>query len=184
MRLVRHTAIALVALAAVLCGVVSSSRADPARPQACNLRGSWVAKTAEADRYMQALNPTSSEIRLTHGALSATFTRTTFTFGGLSLGLVGKLGQSTLREVFDIEAVAPYRVRGTRIALGKGTYKIHYVSAKLTQHGRTTALRLPNSALDTPASSVPYSCTPRVLHLTVAPGGTARGVMLALRRTR
>ena len=133
---------------------------------------------------MQALNPTSSEIHLTQGALSATFTRTTFTLGGLSLGLVGRLGRSTLREVVDIEAVAPYRVRGSRIELGAGTYKIHYVSAKLTRSGRTTALRLPNSSIRTPSSSVPYSCTPRVLHLTVAPGGTARGVMLALQRER
>jgi len=181
---VRHATIALAVLAAVLGGVVTSSRAQPTDAQACTLRGSWVANTAEADRYMQALNPTSSEIRLTQGSLSATFTRTTFTLGGLSLGLVGKLGQSTLREVVDIEATAPYRVRGNRISLGRGTYKIHYVSAKLTQRGRTTALRLPNSAIATPASAVPYSCTARVLHLTVAPGGTGRGVSLALQRER
>jgi hypothetical protein len=184
MPLLRPTAIALAALAVVLVlgGVVPSSRAETSTPQACNLRGSWVANTAEANRYMTALNPTASTIHLTHGALSATFTRTTFTFGGLSLGLVAQLGQSTLREVIDIEAVAPYRVRGSRLALGRGTYKIHYVSAKLTRSGRTTALHLPNSAISTPASSVPYSCTPRVLHLAVAPGGSTDSVSLALRR--
>lgn len=184
MHRLRLTAIGVAGIVAILAGSVSSSRAESSAPQACNLRGSWVASASEASRYMAALNPTSSTIELTSGSLSATFTRTTFTFGGLSLHLVGKLGESTLREVVDIEAEAPYHVRGSHVDLGGGTYKLHYISAKLTRRGRTTALRLPNSAIATPPRSVPYSCTPRVLNLQVSPGGTGRGVTLALRRER
>jgi hypothetical protein len=178
----RHAAIALAVLAAVLGGIVSSSRAAPSEPQACNLRGSWVAGTAEANRYMSALSPGATEIRLTSGALTATFTRTTFTLGGVGLHLVGKLGGTTIKEEVDIEGVAPYRVRGSRLALGRGTYKVNYVHATITVQGRTKPLRLPSSSVATPGSSVPYSCTPRVLHLTVAPGGTGRGVSLAMQR--
>jgi hypothetical protein len=177
-------AVTLVAVAGATVASVGSSRASPAAPSACNLRGSWVANTAEADRYMSELNPTSSEIHLTSGALTATFTRTTFTFGGLSLHLVGRLGRSTLKEVIDIEGVAPYHVRGTRVELGRGTYKIHYVSAKLIRSGRTTRLRLPSSSIATPPRAVPYSCTPRVLQLTIAPGGSSSTVLLALQRER
>jgi hypothetical protein len=184
MRPWRLAAIAVASLVAVLAGSVASSHAEPSAPQACNLRGSWVASTSEASRYMAALNPTSSTIELASGSLTATFTRTTFTFGGLSLHLVGKLGRSTLREVVDIEAEAPYHVRGSHVDLGNGTYKIVYISAKLTRNGRTTTLRLPNSSIATPPSAVPYSCTPRVLHLQVSPGDTGHGVTLALRRTR
>ena len=177
-------AVILVAAAGATVASVGSSQASPAASSACNLRGSWVANTAEADRYMSALNPTSSEIHLTSGALSATFTRTTFTFGGLSLHLVGKLGRSTLKEIVDIEGVAPYHVRGAWVELGRGTYKIHYVSAKLIRNGRTTRLSLPSSSIATPPSAVPYSCTPRELHLTIAPGGSSTSVMLALQRER
>ena len=175
--------ISTTAVAALALGVASSS-ADPTSTQACNLRGSWVASAQEANRYMQALNPTSTAIALTSGSLTATFTRTTFTFGGVGLHLTGQLGRSMLREEVDIDASAPYRVRGSRLALGKGTYKIVYVNAKLTQNGRTTTLRLPNSSIATPPSSLPYSCTPSVLRLTITPGGTGSRVTLPLRRER
>ena len=184
MQPMRHAAIAVAALAVVLGGLVSSSRAEPTRPQACNLRGSWVAGTQEASRYMAALSPGAADIRLTSGALTATFTRTTFTLGGLGLHLVGKLGGTTIKEEVDIEGVSPYRVHGSRLGLGRGSYKVHYVRATITVQGRTKPLRLPNSSIATPPSSVPYSCTPRVLQLAVAPGGVGGGVSLALRRER
>jgi len=180
----RLAAMILATAAAGLGGVVASSHAEPSAPSACNLRGSWVASTDEADRYMTALNPTSTDLHLTSGALSATFTRTTFTFGGLSLMLVGRLGRSTLKEEVDIEGVAPFHVRGSHIDLGAGHYKIHYISARLIRAGRTTQLHLPSSSLATPSSSVAYSCTPRLLHLEVAPGGSSRSVTLALQRER
>lgn len=132
---------------------------------------------------MQALNPTATEIRVVGGSLTVTFDRHTYTFGGLSLMLVGKLGHTTIKEEVDIEATAPYTVRGTRIALGKGTYKLHYVHVKLILPGATKTIRLPDQALDTPPSSVAYRCTPRTLRLSV-PTLSGSGVTLALQRER
>jgi hypothetical protein len=56
------------------------------------------------------------------------------------------------------------------------------VNAVLIQNGRQTNLRLPASSVRTPGSSVGYSCSPRVLHLAVAAGGTGDAVPLALQR--
>jgi hypothetical protein len=182
MRPSRCAAIVLAAAATLGGAAAGSSRAESAAPQACNLRGSWVAGTGEANRYMSALNPTSASIELKSGSLTATFTRTQFTFGGLSLMLVGTLGRSTIKEEVDIEASAAYHVRGSRLVFGAGTYNAHYVSAVLIQNGRRTNLRLPASSIRTPGSSVAYSCSPGMLHLAVAAGGTGDAVPLALQR--
>ena len=183
MRRSRFAAIALAATATLGGAVAGSSHAESSALQACNLRGSWVAGTGGANRYMSALNPTSTSIELRRGSLTATFTRTQFTFGGLSLMLVGTLGRSTLKEEVDIEATAPYHVRGSRVVFGPGTYRAHYVSAVLIQNGRQTNLRLPASSVRTPGSSVGYSCSPHTLRLAVAAGGTGDAVPLALQRS-
>ena len=98
--------IAVVALAPVSAASTSSG-------QACNLRGSWVANTAVTSQYFQALNPTTGDIRVTSGALSATFDRGRFSLGSIGLHLVGTKGQTTIKEEIDLQSEAPYTVRGT-----------------------------------------------------------------------
>ena len=133
---------------------------------------------------MQALNPTTTRITVTRGALSATFDRGTFTFGGIGLELMGRKGRTSIKEQVDMEAVAPYRSRGGRIALGEGSYKLQYVSVVLVLAGGiSTPVRLPNQSVDTPAQTVPYTCTGRTLRLHVpTPAGGA--VTLTLRAER
>ena len=65
-------ALALAAIVGVL--PVSPTSAAPANATSCNLHGSWVANNAETARYVAAINPTTSAITVTSGALSATFT--------------------------------------------------------------------------------------------------------------
>jgi hypothetical protein len=180
MRAVRWTA-SIAAVGALAAALAATTGAAPSGTSACNLRGSWVAGTAEANRYMGALNPTASEITVARGSLTATFDRGTYTFGGLSLILVGKLGHTKIKEEVDIEATAPYTVRGTRIALGKGSYKLHYVHVQLIIPGGSKTIHLADQALDTPPSSVAYRCTPRTLRLTV-PTTAGSGVALNLQR--
>ena len=159
------------------------SSAASARADACNLRGSWVASTAETTRYVQAINPTTTEIRVTSGALSATFADGRLTVGSIGLKLKGRKGRATIKQEIDIEAVAPYRVAGSRLALGRGTYKLIYISNVIkTSSGVTVNANLPNVNTPTPPSTVAYSCTPSTLRLHVAAG--ASGVTLTLRRDR
>jgi hypothetical protein len=170
-----------VAIGAVSVAPLSSASTNAA--QACNLRGSWVASTAETNRYLRAINPTTTDIRVTSGALSATFHRGTLTVGSLGLRLTGRNSTSRLEQEIDIQAVAPYRVNGGRLALGRGTYKLVYISTVvITSSGITVPVDLPNQRRATPPSSVPYSCTPSTLRLRVAAG--AGGVTLTFRRDR
>lgn len=172
----------LAGLAAAGLGV-SSAAAEPAASEACNLRGSWIASTAETNRYMQRLNPTTTAITVTSGALSATFDRGTFTFGSLGLKLKGRKGATKIKEEIDLEAVAPYRVAAGRLTLGRGTYKLRYISVVITtSSGVTTPVRLPSQSVATPGNAVPYSCTPSVLRLQVPVG--ASGVTLTMQRDR
>ena len=175
---------ALLLAAAVAAGVASAAGASGSSSQACNLRRSWVASNAETNRYMQALNPTTTAITVTRGALSATFDRGTFTFGGIGLELTGRKGGTTIKEQVDMEAVAPYRSRVGRIALGAGSYKLRYVNVELIlASGVSAPVRLPNQSVGTPPRTLPYTCTPRTLRLNVPTpaGGT---VTLTLRAER
>ncbi|HET9243626.1 MAG TPA: hypothetical protein VFN99_09280 [Gaiella sp.] len=162
---------------------VPVSSAGSVAGQACNLRGSWVASTAETNRYLRAINPTTTDVRATSGALSATFDRATLTVGSLGLRLTGRKGATTIKQELDVAAVAPYRVNGGRLALGRGTYKLVYVrSVVITSSGVTVPLDLPAQRRATPPSSVAYSCTPGTLRLRVA--AAAGGVTVAFRRDR
>ena len=177
-----HRALLLTTLLAAL--LASSSTAAPSGAQACNLRGSWVASTAETNRYLRAINPTTTAITVQSGALSATFDRGTFTFGSLGLKLEGRKGQTRLEEEIDIEAVAPYRAAAGQLSLGRGTYKLRYVSVVITtSSGTSTSVRLSNQSVSTTPSAVPYTCTPSALRLRV-PVATGGGVTLNLRRDR
>lgn len=163
--------------------LVPLSSAAPETTSACNLRGSWVASAAETNRYLRAINPTTTDIRATSGALSATFGRGTLTVGSLGLRLTGRTGSTTIKQEVDIAAVAPYRVNGSRLALGRGTYKLVYVSSVVvTSSGTVLPLDLPPQRRATPPSSVAYSCTPSTLRLRVAAG--VDGVQITFRRDR
>lgn len=177
----------LLALFAALsaCLPVSGSSAAPGAAAACSLPGSWVASTAETNRYMQALNPTTTAITVTSGALSATFDRGTFTFGSLGLKLKGRKGAISIKEELDIEAVAPYTAAAGRISLGRGTYKLRYISVVITtSSGTTVPVRLPSTSTATPRGAAAYTCTPSTLRLRVPLGGGDRGVTLTLQRDR
>ncbi len=175
----------VLALAVAVIGtlvLVPFSAASPSSAQACNLRGSWVANTAVTNQYFQALNPTTGDIHVTSGALSATFARGRFSLGSIGLHLVGTKGQTTIKEEIDLQSEAPYTVRGTSIVLGRGTYKLVYINVVLTTHGKSKQVNLPTHALSTPGHSLSYSCTPNVLQLHVPVG--ARTVTLTMRRDR
>lgn len=166
------------------CLPVSGSSAATVATEACNLRGSWVANTAESTRYMRALNPTTTTITVTSGALSATFDRGSFTFGSLGLKLKGRKGATRIKQEIDIEAVAPYSAAAGRISLGRGTYKLRYISNVITtSNGVTVPVRLPSTSIATPRGGAGYTCTPNTLHLRVPLGGD-RGVVLTLQRDR
>jgi hypothetical protein len=174
----------ILGVTAVSVMVAPLSSAAPIGSQACNLRGSWVANTAETARYIGALNPTTTQIQVTSGALSATFDSGRLTVGAIGLKLTGRKGATRLKQEIDIEAVAPYRVAGSRLALGRGTYKLVYISSVITtSNGATVAVDLPNISTATPPSSVPYSCTPGTLRLRVSAGARG-GVTLTMRRDR
>jgi len=168
-------------LALAVAGLaVTAVLGAPAAPAACRLAGSWVAGTAQVNRYFHATNPTATRLAVARGGLTATFDHGTFVFGGLGIGLKAELGSTKLAQEIDIEAAAPDRSAAGRIVLSRGTYKLHYVRAKLTTHQRITRLiRLPDQSSSTPGGAVPYSCTGSTLRLRV-PVGAARGVTLTL----
>jgi hypothetical protein len=182
MRRSHVTSIVLALAAALVAAFAPFGAATPLRAQACNLRGSWVANNAETQRYVQAINPTTGNIEVTSGALSATFDHGRFHFGSLGLHLVGTKGQTTIKEEIDIEASAPYHVVGRNLALGAGTFKLTYIDVILITHGRQAIVHLPNQSTATPRQTLAYSCTPSALHLHVAAG--AAGVTLTLHRER
>jgi hypothetical protein len=168
----------------VASSTAASAFAAPAVGAACNLRGSWVASTAEANRYLRAANPTASSVTVTNGALSATFHRGILTFGSLGLKLKVVTPGARLKEEITIESVAPYTASAGRLSFGRGTYKLRYISAVVTtSSGITVPLRLPGSSATVPRSSTGYTCTPSVLRLRVPLAG-GRGVTLALSRDR
>jgi len=174
----------ILALAVAGLAVAAAVPAAPAAPAACGLAGSWVAGTAEVNRYFHAINPTATRLAVTRGGLTATFDHGKFVFGGLGIGLKAQLGNTKLAQEIDIEAAAPYRSTSGRIVLSRGTYKLHYVRAKLTTpQGVTRLIRLPDQSSTTPGGAVPYSCTGSTLRLRV-PVGAARGVTLTLHRAR
>ena len=160
----------------------SDAAAAPASGQACRLGGSWVANRAETARYVAAINPTTTAITITSGALSATFHSGTFTFGSIGLELEGRKGAATIKQELDIQSVAPYTARARVIALRPGSFKITYISTVIkTSSGVTVPVRLPNLANRSGRGLLPYSCTPRVLHLRVPAG--AGTVTLTLRKS-
>ncbi len=174
-------------LAALLAAGVATSTAAaaPLAGQSCNLRGSWVASTAEANRYFQEINPTTTGIKVQSGALSANFAGGKFTFGSLGLKLKGRKGATTIRQEIDMQAVAPYTVHGSQLRLGPGSYKLRYISVVVnTSSGSTIPLRLPNTGVRTAARSFPYSCTQNTLRLRVLAGATGVAVTLTLQRDR
>ncbi len=176
-----------IVLAPILAAVVgalsvSPTHAAPAAATSCNLNGSWVANNAETARYVAAINPTTTAITITSGALSATFNRGTFTFGSIGLKLKGRKGGASIKQELDIQSVAPYTARARQIALGPGSFKITYISTVIkTSSGVTVPVRLPNLANRSPRGSLAYTCTASVLHLHVPAG--AAGVTLTLRRS-
>ena len=171
--------LALAGLVAALS--VSPAYAAPAASTSCNLRGSWVANTAETARYVAAINPTTTAITITSGALSATFDRGTFTFGSIGLHLKGRKGGATIKQELDIQTVAPYTTVPGRLVLAAGSFKITYISTVIkTSTGVTVPVRLPNVGNRFPRTSLAYTCTPSVLRLHVPAG--AAGVTLTMRR--
>jgi hypothetical protein len=170
-------------VAALVAGAAAHSNASaaPTSAQACRLGGSWVANRAETARYVAAINPTTTAITITSGALSATFNSGTFTFGSIGLELKGRKGAATIKQELDIQSVAPYTAGASAIALRPGNFKITYISTVIkTSSGVTVPVRLPNLANRSARGSLPYSCTPRVLHLRVPAGGG--NVTLTLRK--
>jgi hypothetical protein len=174
----------LLAFAAVVAGVACAPALGATRSSSvCNPAGSWVASTAETNRFFQALNPTASEISVVRGAMSATFNRGRLTYGALSLTLTAKLGTTRLKEVVDLESEAPYRVRGSTLNLGAGTYSLHYISAVLyPRTGGSRPLHLPDTHIATRPISVGISCTRTRLTWAV-PLPTGRGVELHFQRS-
>ncbi len=173
----------LVFVTALVGGSVGTSGASaaPSRAETCGLGGSWVANQAETARYVAAINPTTTAITITSGALSATFHRGTFTFGSIGLKLKGRKGGATIKQELDIQSVAPYTAQASVIALRPGSFKITYISTVIkTSSGVTVPVRLPNLANRSGRGSLPYSCTARVLHLRVPAG--AGNVTLTLRK--
>ncbi len=176
--------LAVAVAALVACFTAEFASATPVVGAACNLRGSWVASTAEANRYLRAANPTASSVTVTSGALSATFNRGVLTFGSLGLKLKVVTPGARLKQELTIESVAPYTASARRLTFGRGTYKLRYISAVVTtSSGITVPLRLPGASANVPASSTTYTCTPNLLNLRV-PLANGRGVTLALRRDR
>lgn len=170
------------AFAAVLGALsVSPTSAATTTGTSCNLGGSWVASTAETARYVAAINPTTTAITITSGALSATFDRGKFTFGSIGLHLKGRKGAATIKQELDIQTAAPYTTRAGQLRLGPGSFKITYISTVIkTSSGTTVPVRLPAVANRSPRMSLAYTCTPSALHLHVPAG--AAGVTLTLRR--
>jgi len=172
-------ALALAAIVGVL--PVSPTAAAPVNATSCNLHGSWVANNAETARYVAAINPTTTAITITSGALSATFNSGRFTFGSIGLHLKGVKGGALIKQELDILTKAPYTTAPGQLRLGPGSFKITYISTVIkTSNGVTVPVRLPNAGSRSPRMSLAYSCTPSVLHLHVPAG--ARGVTLTLRR--
>ena len=108
----RLRSLLLVSLAALAVSAPPSSSAVPQATQTCNPRGSWVKTAAETSRFAHAINPTTTDIHTAGGALSATFDRGVLTYGVLSLTIIGERAGSTIKEVVDIETVAPYHEIG------------------------------------------------------------------------
>ena len=182
--MLRRSMLALAVVGLAVVAVVPAAPAAPAAPVSCRLPGSWVAGTAEVNRYFHAINPTATRLTVTRGGLTATFDEGKFVFGGLGIGLKAQLGGTKLAQEIDIEAAAPYRSAAGRIVLSRGTYKLHYVRAKLTtRQGVTRLIQLPDQSSATPGGAVPYSCSGSTLRLRV-PVGAARGVTLTLHRAR
>ncbi len=181
-----RTPLALLVAVALIGGTATTSTstatAAPARGEACRLGGSWVANNAETARYVAAINPTTTAITITSGALSATFHGGTFTFGSIGLRLKGRKGSASIKQELDIQSVAPYTARASQLALGRGSFKITYISTVIkTSSGVTVPVRLPNVARRSPRGTLAYSCTARVLHLHVPAG--AGTVTLTLRKS-
>jgi hypothetical protein len=181
--MVRRLSIVIALLVSVAAGLFADrTAAAPDAAQACNLRGSWTANNAETNQYFRAINPTTGDISVVSGALTATFTRRQWTFGGIGLKLVGHKGRTTIKEEIDLESTAPYTVHGSTIHLGAGSYKLIHISTVLISNGKSKSIRLPNTSIATPGNDVGYNCTPRVLHLQVAAGAST--VTLTLARSR
>ena len=119
-------AFALAAIVGVL--PVSPTAAAPVNATACNLRGSWVANNAETARYVAAINPTTTAITITSGALSATFNSGRLTFGSIGLHLKGVKGSASIKQELDILTKAPYTTAPGQLRLGPGSFKITYIS--------------------------------------------------------
>jgi hypothetical protein len=180
---VRPIVLALALAAFVGALAVSPTSAAPAATTSCNLSGSWVANNAETARYVAAINPTTTAISITSGALSATFDHGQFAFGSIGLHLKGSKGGATIKQELDIQTTAPYTTRAGQLRLGPGSFKITYISTVIkTSSGTTVPVRLPNIGNRAPRMSLAYTCTPSLLHLHVPAG--AAGVTLTLRRDR
>src|SRR4051794_7448597 len=174
----------LLPVALVVAALVASAAPASATTSSCNPHGSWATTNAEATRYFRAVNPTRATFTVQRGTLSATFDRGRLTFGGYSLTIVGKLGATTkIKEVIDMVTEAPYHMSGNTLALGRGTYDVHYISVVVTTAAGSKRVPLPDQHMATAGNSVAISCTASVLHWRVATGRTA-GVVLTFHRAR
>ena len=152
------------------------------------VRGSWVANTAEANRFIQRIFSSPANLRVQRGALSATFADGKLTYGGYSIVLVGGGGGSdemTIKNTVDLIAKAPYRVAGNRLILGAGKYRRHYVSVVLSLGGHSLPSKRPADLVTTmPGGSVPLTCSGNTLRWKMPlPVGSA-GTWLTFRRDR
>jgi hypothetical protein len=175
-----HVRLLLVALLALVVPA-ASALAAPRAALTCNPHGSWVANTAETNRFFHSVNPTQTTISVQRGALTATFDHGKLTYGALSLTLVGELGTSRIKEVVDMQTIAPYRMRGSKLVLSRGAYTLHVISAVLSGPGGSKRIRIPDQHHVTKPNSVAIACSATTLRWTV-PTGPTRGVSLNFRR--
>jgi len=179
--LLRLLPVALLVAAGV--AVAPSAFGESGAALSCNPRGSWVASTAEANRFFRRLTG-QTDISLQRGALSATFDGRQLTYGGLSLTLVGNVGGTRTKQVVDMIIKAPYHMSGGRLVLGRGSYTTHYISFVMyPDTGGSIVLHPPDKRISTRANSGPISCSSSTLRWT-APMPSGAGVQVTLTRDR
>lgn len=155
---------------------------DSTEQQACNLRGSWIADSAETSRYVRAsFDPggVMTDLTVKGGPLIATFAGRSFTLGALNLKLTGRSRTPGLKivEIVDLEMIAPYRVAGRRISLSRGTKTVKIVRAYFVTPTGSKRFPAKNQRVPTIVSTVPYTCTATVLRLKLPVGRTGTTLM-------
>ncbi len=167
--------ISLAALVAIMLAPAADGGSE--RQQACNLHGSWIADSAETERYVRAFfnsGGVMTDLRVKGGPLIATFAGRTFTLGALNLKLTGDAATPGLKivEIVDLETVQPYRVASRRISLSRGTKTVTIVRAYFVTPTGSKRFPAKNQKVPVIAGMLPYTCTSTVLRLKLPVGRT------------